>query len=606
MTGSPGKGGRVQIPLRTALVLGSGGLMLLAVAISLYLGYRGARATTVELLTSQAEAVIDATISVLERELDPAVDQAAWIAREFASGGIDFSEPERLDLFVQGALAATPELAGLALYTPDLQQRVFLRDGEDVERFDRSSDTRLATWLQGVHEQRTPSWGAPIWVDRLGETVINLRTPLYRGEKFLGVLAQGVGIGRLSRTLSMESAEEDLVSFVLYDRNWVLAHPLLVDTRDAFASEQPLPPLDTFADEVVDDIWAPEMAPLGLLHLDSTIQGGNVAVDGQNYVFLSRELLRYADKPLTIGVYFSENVVTEADQVVRLTRMGYAGGAILVVSVIAALLVGRAIGHPILRLSDAAASIRRGELDRFDPLPPTAFREITAASSSFNAMVEGLKERNLVRGLLGKYVPEEVAKDLIKERGAIAPISTEATVMFTDIAGFTAISEAITPEAMVDMLNEYFTVLAGILEERGGVIAQFQGDGLLAMFNVPVPDPAHAVHAVRASLEIQQAVRVRTFAGHRLNCRIGLATGEVIAGSVGASDRLTFTVYGDTVNMASRLEQMNKQFDTEILVHQRTAQLAGDFPFESMGEVTVRGRVEAVTVYTIKAETAEG
>jgi len=223
---------------------------------------------------------------------------------------------------------------------------------------------------------------------------------------------------------------------------------------------------------------------------------------------------------------------------------------------------------------------------------------------SFNAMVEGLKERNLVRGLLGKYVPEEVAKDLIKERGAIAPISTEATVMFTDIAGFTAISEAITPEAMVDMLNEYFTVLAGILEERGGVIAQFQGDGLLAMFNVPVPDPGHAIHAVRASLEIQQAVRARSFAGHQLNCRIGLATGEVVAGSVGASERLTFTVYGDTVNLASRLEQMNKQFGTQVLVHGRTAELAEDFPFEGLGEIAVRGRAEPVTVYTIRAETA--
>jgi len=606
MTATPGNGRGVQIPLRTALVLGSGGLMLFAVAIALYLGYRSAREVTIELLSDQAEAVIDATINVLEWELDPTVDQAAWIAQAFASGEIDFSNPEPLDLFIQGTLAATPDLTGLALYTPDLQQRIFVRDRDFVELVDRSSDDRLARWMQGVREQRTASWGAPVWVDRLGETVINLRTPLYRGERFLGVLAQGVSIGRLSRRLAVESAEDDLVYFVLYDQNWVLAHPLLMDTRKAFSDEQPLPQLATFGDEVLDDIWAPGLKSLEFLRRGSTIQGGKFMVEGRDYVFLYRELRRYADKPLTIGVYFSEDVVTEADQIARLRKTGYAGGAILVLSVIAALFVGRAIGHPILRLSDAAKKIRRGDLDRFEPLPRTAFREITAASLSFNAMVEGLRERNLVRGLLGKYVPEEVAKDLIKDRGVIEPISTEATIMFTDIAGFTTISESITPEEMVEMLNDYFTVLADILEDHGGVIAQFQGDGLIAMFNVPVADPNHATEAVRSALEIQKAVGARPFAGHVLTCRVGLATGEVVAGSVGASDRLTFTVYGDTVNMASRLEQMNKEYGTQILVHGRTAELAGDFPFESMGEVTVRGRVEPVTVYTVKAEKAAG
>jgi class 3 adenylate cyclase len=262
-------------------------------------------------------------------------------------------------------------------------------------------------------------------------------------------------------------------------------------------------------------------------------------------------------------------------------------------------MAGRAIGRPILRLSDAAKKIQRGDLGLFEPLPRTAFREITDASLSFNAMVEGLKERNLVRGLLGKYVPEDVAKNLIKDRGVIEPISAEATIMFTDIAGFTTLSESITPEAMVDMLNEYFTVMAGILEDHGGVIAQFQGDGLLAMFNVPVADPDHAAEAVRSALEIQRAVGARPFAGHALTCRIGLATGEVVAGSVGASDRLTFTVYGDTVNLASRLEQMNKEHGTQVMVHERTAELAGAFPFRSIGMVTVRGRVEPVTVFTV-------
>jgi class 3 adenylate cyclase len=599
MTGAEGEKSGVQIPLRTALVLGSGGLMLLAVATVLFLGYRGARDTTIELLSDSAETIINGIVLVLERELDPVVDQAIWISRHFASGDIGFGDPERLDMFVQGALAATPELTGLSLFTPGLRQRRYSRESDGVEVVDRSSDAQLGLWIDAVREQRGASWGPPVWVDSQGETVINLRTALFGGGRFLGALVQGVSIGRLSRTLAIERGEDGFVSFVLYDRDWVLAHPLLSDTRTAFSDQQPLPPLAAFSDGVVGQIWASEQSALSYVRPDSAVKARTIEVDGHDYVFLYREFRRYADKPLIVGVYFSGDVVTETDQVARLRRIAFAGGAILVLSLIAAVMAGRAIGRPILRLSDAAKKIQRGDLGLFEPLPRTAFREITDASLSFNGMVEGLRERNLVRGLLGKYVPEDVAKNLIKDRGVIEPISAEATIMFTDIAGFTTLSEAITPEAMVDMLNEYFTVMAGILEDHGGVIAQFQGDGLLAMFNVPVADPDHAAEAVRSALEIQRAVGARPFAGHALTCRIGLATGEVVAGSVGASDRLTFTVYGDTVNLASRLEQMNKEHGTQIMVHERTAELAGAFPFRSMGVVTVRGRVEPVTVYTV-------
>ena len=103
---------------------------------------------------------------------------------------------------------------------------------------------------------------------------------------------------------------------------------------------------------------------------------------------------------------------------------------------------------------------------------------------------------------------------------------------------------------------------------------------------------------------MQRAIAARTFAGHALASRIGITTGDVVAGSVGTSGRLSYTIYGDTVNLASRLEQMNKQFGTAILVSQNTVAHAGDIPFERIGEVEVRGKAEPVTVYTVRAETA--
>jgi class 3 adenylate cyclase len=583
------------------MALATGGLMLLAVAGVLYLGYSAARESTLELLSDTAKTLIDSMVQVFERELDPIVDQATWIAEEFASGRLDLDDRPRLDAFIRGSLAATPDLMGVAILAADSKEYRYLRRGKGADVRDRSDDEGTREFINSGRAAVGSTWGVPLWVEDIGETIVNLRTPLFRDGRYLGILVQAVSIRDLSLSLVKQSAAEDLIPFVLYARSWVLAHPRLVDAVNVFTENEPLPALAHLGDRVLGEIWGQNKEPLSILR-DTSIDGAVVHVDSQDYVLLFRQLRRYADEPLTVGVYF-EAGTKGTEQIERLEKTIIFGVAILMLSVIAALAIGHAIGSPILRLSDAAKEVRRGNLDTLSPLPPTRLREIDDASRSFNAMVQGLRERRLVRDLLGKYVPESVAAKLIKERGAIEPLSTQATVMFTDVAGFTTLSEQVSPEELVEMLNEYFTVLADILESHGGVITQFQGDGLLAVFNVPAPDPDHAAEAVRSAVEMQRAVGSRTFAGHTLSSRIGVTTGEVVAGSVGTSGRLSYTIYGDTVNLASRLEQMNKQFGTGILLSQHTVVLAGDFPFQRIGEVEVRGKAEPVTVYTLKAET---
>jgi len=210
-----------------------------------------------------------------------------------------------------------------------------------------------------------------------------------------------------------------------------------------------------------------------------------------------------------------------------------------------------------------------------------------------------LRERNLILGLFGVYVPETVAKQLIDQQGQIVPQSTSVTTLFTDIAGFTTLSEGMDPKAVIAMLNEYFSLLTTLIEQRGGTVTQFQGDGLLAAFNVPASDSHHATNAVAAAIDIRDQVRSRTFAGMPLACRIGVATGNAVAGSVGAEGRLSYTVYGDSVNLAARLEQMNKDFGTVILIAEDTVAQASEFDYRRIGEKQVRGRVSPVTLYTI-------
>jgi adenylate cyclase len=174
--------------------------------------------------------------------------------------------------------------------------------------------------------------------------------------------------------------------------------------------------------------------------------------------------------------------------------------------------------------------------------------------------------------------------------------------MFCDIEGFTGISEKMAPAELIHTLNEYFEVFSHIIDRHRGVITQFQGDAMLISFNTARPDPDHAANAVRTAIDIQQIVSQMRFGpGIVMRTRCGINTGELISGAVGTRDRLLFTVFGDEVNIAARLEQLNKKYGTYILVTEQTVVAAGgDFTSRPIGNVTVRGRTTPVNVYTIE------
>ena len=209
------------------------------------------------------------------------------------------------------------------------------------------------------------------------------------------------------------------------------------------------------------------------------------------------------------------------------------------------------------------------------------------------------QDRYFVREALGKYVPASVANAIIQDRGALEPQRQTATMLFVDIEGFTSMVERMDPADVLAMLNAWFAQAGKVIVDQGGVINQFQGDAILATFNLPVEDPDHASAAIRSALGIRLAAEHSVFAGHQLGCRIGIATGDVIAGSVGSGQQLAYTVHGDAVNLAARLEQMNKETGTRILIAERTAEACGDeFELEAIGETPVRGRADA-KVFTV-------
>lgn len=226
--------------------------------------------------------------------------------------------------------------------------------------------------------------------------------------------------------------------------------------------------------------------------------------------------------------------------------------------------------------------------------------ERTLLDARIQASLEKKRLREAVVEQLGRYVPEAVATSIIRDHRTLEPKRTLATILFADIEEFTRISEGLSPENVVTMLNEYFPAIVEPVIRHGGVVNQFQGDAVLVTFNIPLPDPNHADNAVKASQDIQQIVSERTFAGVRLRTRIGINTGQVVAGNVGSDSRYSYTVHGDAVNSAARLEQLNKELGTYTLISATTkALLQHDYGLRSLGTVPIRGKQDGLGIYTL-------
>ena len=278
----------------------------------------------------------------------------------------------------------------------------------------------------------------------------------------------------------------------------------------------------------------------------------------------------------------------------------------LTASVVAAIVtyywIAQALTRPIARLDEGMRRVSEGHLDT--RLPVTSDDEIGRATSEFNQMVAGLAERRYLRDTFGKYVSESVAAAILQDedrRGRVADTLAEATLMFTDIEGFTTLSESFSPADVARLLNLYYASIVPVIQRHGGVVNNCIGDGLFASFNLPLPQKNHATAAVHAALEMQTALAKATFpAGIKVRTRIGINTGPVIGVTIGTSDWLNYTLLGDAVNIASRVEQLNKEFKTLILATESTVQAAGNgFTCERLGETVVRGHKGDVVVYRI-------
>ena len=273
---------------------------------------------------------------------------------------------------------------------------------------------------------------------------------------------------------------------------------------------------------------------------------------------------------------------------------------VLVGMIFSIIYVSRSFTKPIYSLLTEINKVRGGDFSIEAAI--ISDDEIGTLTRDFNGMVKGLKERELIRDTFGRYVTKDVARVILNKEIDLAGETRNCTVMVTDIANYTSISEGLTPKEVVAMLNEYFTQMVAIIQKHKGIVNKYIGDSVFAIFNVPLNDPDHATNAIRAALEIDRLTSHTSFGSNQmLTTRIGINTGSVVAGNIGSADRMEYTVMGDEVNIAARLEALNKQHGTHVLVGENTYEVAKDhFQFSKLGDFQLRGKEKSIEVYEVK------
>ena len=212
-----------------------------------------------------------------------------------------------------------------------------------------------------------------------------------------------------------------------------------------------------------------------------------------------------------------------------------------------------------------------------------------------------------MKKLFGQYVSKDVYEQLVANP-ALARLGgqrREMTVLFSDIRGFTTVSERGQPEEIVGMLNEYFTRMVDLVFAHKGTLDKFVGDMVMALFGAPLDDPDHADHAVEAALDMIAALaelntRWKSEGRAELDIGIGINTGAMIAGNIGSDAIMSYTVIGDAVNLGSRLESLNKQYGTRIIISDATrARLSRPYQLRPLGDVVVKGKTQPVAIFEV-------
>lgn len=298
--------------------------------------------------------------------------------------------------------------------------------------------------------------------------------------------------------------------------------------------------------------------------------------------------------------------------VALLTLLAWILGAVTIG--LASWMVGRNVRQPLTQVIDATARIAEGSFDT--RLHSRRTDEFGLMAGYFDRMAEGLAEREVIRETFGRYVAPDVARKLLADGAHLGGSQVDITVLFTDLRSYSTVSEALSPVQLVELSNTYLGRMQTAIDAEGGTVIEFLGDAILAVFGAPEDQEDHPARAVRCALAMRTLLDElnaeadasglsdlwKRAGVEHLAHRVGIHSGPAVAGNIGSATRMKYAVLGDTVNIAARLEQLNKEKGTDVLVSGATRdRLHTDLQeqLDEVGTLPVKGRVEPVQVYRL-------
>ncbi len=612
-----------KISIVLALTVSVTALVIFAVAAILAFGGLGENGSDLRLVEKRAKAGTELAATRAQTFLQPLESLLDHMERRVRAGDVNFSDIESVKASLQASMGPSPQIhiAGYSLYRGNtvLVQRT---EGDAFE-------TQLEPGIFGA-----PIWNkdadfsgkvlAPVlYQESTQQTLIPLIRRIQIDDETRIQIVVAATASAFSEWMTASSDILDSGAFTLYGPDRVLAHPQTNGlTRNADeADRSPLPHVSETKDPVLLALWRDKTKPVSFATGEAaepqntkgrfryrlaTVSGGAVLVP-------LVELNGLTEQTWLIGIKvpFDASALRQASNS-QATWVTLIVGALLIALTFA---LARLITQPLDGLAETARQVSRLQLDNIPRLRPSIFREFNDAADAFKTMTVGLN-------WFQSYVPSALVRKLLKQAddGELQPETKTVTIMFTDVVGFTQLSERMEAHDIVDMLNEHFSLVGQCIDQEAGTIDKYIGDSLMAFWGAPDQQPDHAIRAVDAAEAIATALADknemrRDLGEDPITMRIGIFTGQVSVGNIGAPGRINYTVIGDAVNAAQRLEKlggtlMEDDEEAVILISAETiasiernaSDLNKKVPkerFRHIGNHALEGRSEPTGVYRL-------
>ncbi len=573
---------------RVRVLLLLAGLVAIVLGVMLLVVSRSAEREAVDDLRGRFDRAAAAFRRLVERQNDQAAALASLLAADYAFKlAVADDEKSTIESNLRSLLEIRAGTAAQAI-------AIVRPDGGTLAALDRSAPLEtprlFAPLIERAEETDADRVQGYVWLDgRLHEFVfVPMRAP---------DLVAWVGLGiRIDDSLAADLGQRSNVDLVFLGQEGrplaTTLAPRLAQTAARFALRDSTAPAPAFSSLRA----GPEFSRLSGI--------ATVTLAGERFLVARSTLPGLAQAGASVFVLSSLDARLAPTRRLQ-GSLVVAGAGLLAIALLAALLFARSLSHPVQLLAAHTRRIAGGDYQT--RLDLRRRDELGELADAFNAMSAGLAERDRVRDLLDKNVSPEVAARLVRDGAALGGEEREVTVLFADLRGFTPLSEGLAPPELVALLNRYLDRMSAAIEEAGGVIDKYIGDEIMALFGAPVAAPDSADRAVRAALAMRTALAALNHElaaeGHSpLAFGVGINTARVVAGNIGSHRRLNYSVIGDGVNLAARLQNLTRreEFAADIIVSDFTrAALTAPVPLRDLGDTTVKGKSAPVRIHAV-------